>query len=66
MESIVEWISFALLILIIIVLAYMFVQLVKLSNKLNDLRYYVQRPHIPFEEKASFPYTVTTPSKYLL
>jgi len=66
METILSIVSFILLLALIGVLAYLYIQLVKLSVKLNDLKYYAQRPQIPFQNKADFPYTVNSYSKNLV
>lgn len=66
MELVLSIISFVLLLAMIGVLAYLYIQLVRLSVKLNDLRYYSQRPQIPFQNKSDFPYTVNSYSKNLI
>lgn len=59
-------INFVCLLVILVLLVYFFVMLVRISSKINDLSYYVHKPTIPFQEKADFPYVITTPSKNLL
>lgn len=66
METVLSVISFVLLLVLIGILAYLYIQLVKLSVKLNDLKYYSQRPQIPFQNKADFPYAVNSYSKNLV
>ena len=66
MEDIISIVSFAMMFLILIALGFLFFKLVKISVELNDLRYYIKRPLIPFEEKTNFPYLIETPSKSLL
>ena len=64
--SVFSYITFVLLFVILGVLGYLFYRLVTLSIKLNDYKYYLQRPQIPFENKNTFEYTINTPSKNLL
>lgn len=66
MEGALSVISFVLLLCLVGVLVYLYIQLLKLSVKLNDLRYYSQRPQIPFENRGDFPYTVKSYSKNLV
>lgn len=66
MELVLSIISFVLLLCLVGTLAYLYIQLLKLSVKLNDLRYYSQRPQIPFQNKGDFPYTLNSYSKNLV
>jgi hypothetical protein len=55
-----------LMFLLLGLITFLFVELIRLSKKTNDLRYYMQKPSIPFQEKQDFPYLVNSPSKDLL
>jgi hypothetical protein len=57
---------FIFLILILTILAYFFIRVIQLSITVNDLRYFIERPRIPFDEKKDFPYLINSPSKNLL
>lgn len=59
-------INFTCLLVILVLLVYFFIRLVRLSSKINDLKYYVYKPNIPFQEKSDFPYIISAPSKNLL
>lgn len=59
-------INFVSLLVIMVLLVYFFIMLVKISTKMNDLKYYIYKPLIPFQEKKDFPYMIAAPTKSLL
>lgn len=59
-------INFVSLLVFLVLLVYFFIRLVQMSSKINDLKYYVYKPIIPFHEKKDFPYMIITPTKNLL
>lgn len=66
MEEVVSIGSFIALCIILTILVFMFVKLVDMSVKLNDLNYYVKRHQIPFKENR-FDYLINeSPTKNLL
>lgn len=56
----------AIMIAIMAILGYLFVELVKLSMRLNKVKYAIQKPKIPFNEPQTFDYAIETPAKSLL
>lgn len=59
-------INFTCLLIILVMLVYFFFALIRISDKINDLKYYVYKPLIPFHEKTDFPYMIITPTKNLI
>ena len=59
-------INLMVLILLICILGYLFIQLMKLSIQFNDIKYYVEKPIIPFKDPVRFDYTIDNSSKNLL
>lgn len=66
MDNVLSVVSFLILLVLIVVIVYMFIKLMQLSVKLNDMKYFAQRPQIPFQESKNFPYAVQTPAKNLI
>ena len=66
MELLLAAINFFILVIIIGLIIYLFITLVKLSIKLNDLKYKITKPTIPFQNNNTFQYTENTPGKNLL
>lgn len=59
-----EWVCFVLLIAIVGVGAYFFVESARLSSKSNDFQYATLRPDVPYGERADFKYLEA--SRFLL
>lgn len=66
METQLSILSFVIMILLTVGSAYMFYLLTRLSLKVYDLNYYVNRPQIPFETSNNDPYKIPALTKSLI
>ena len=58
-------ISIIMIIVFFIILLYLFIQLMKLSIKYNDLNYYITRQNIPITDNKNVDYIISSPAKNL-
>jgi hypothetical protein len=66
MNSLFSLINLLLLLVICGIIIYLFIKVITLSIKLNDLKYKVEKPTIPFQNNNTFLYTDNTSGKNLL
>jgi hypothetical protein len=59
-------ISFGVMSLLVAACAFMFYLLIKLSLKIHDLNYYVNRPKIPYQAPKDDPYKINSLTQALI